>query len=110
PLMPEMDETDDAGMKRLANCLKQTFERSDADLQGIWKKGGDAIVRRNLGQGQVRAEGALPFTSHIKRALRAVPWARGGKGMLYSPIPKRNDIGWAVEVSPEVSVDLANGY
>lgn len=66
-------------------AMKQTFTADQAKVIGTWSDGGAAITEHALGKGRVVAVGTVIGTSYMKSGLRAIPWARGGKHVVYNP-------------------------
>lgn len=72
--------------------MKQTFERAGDGDPLHWSDDTIAGISRKHGQGNIIAVGTLPGASFLSAALKPVPWARGGHGMLYSPTKRdKND-------------------
>jgi len=66
--------------------LKQVLTPDSAEVLGKWSDGSAAVTVRTHGKGKAFTVGTLAGTSWMKTALRVVPFARGGKGMLYNPV------------------------
>ncbi len=68
-----------------AIAMKQRLTPADARPIGAWSDGSVAVTVREHGKGKAIAVGGLPGTSYFKTALRAAPWARGGRHTVYNP-------------------------
>lgn len=76
-----------------AVAMKQDLVPDDAITKRAWFGGGPAATTRSIGKGWVTAVGTLPGTSQMRSALKTIPWARGGKKMVYNPTEFSTDIG-----------------
>ncbi len=68
-----------------AVALKQVLTADSAQVYLHWKDGSGAATFRDFGKGHVIAAGGLAGTNAIKLGTRPIPWARGGRHMLYNP-------------------------
>lgn len=68
-----------------ALAMKQQLIPAGAKTSATWSDGSAAMTENTIGNGKVFAIGTVIGTSHYKTALRAIPWARGGRHMLYNP-------------------------
>lgn len=73
------------GARIPAVCMRQELTVGDAKVLGTWSDGKPAVTVRRHGKGQAFAVGTLAGSTHAKSGLRVVPWARGGRKMVYSP-------------------------
>jgi hypothetical protein len=53
---------------------------------GAWADGSVAVTARTHGKGMAFAVGGLPGTSYYRSALKAIPFARGGRHTVYNPV------------------------
>ena len=65
--------------------MKQVLIASKAEVLGTWSDGSAAVTVRELGKGKAYAVGTAAGLTHLKTAVRPVPWARGGYVNLYNP-------------------------
>lgn len=90
PLLAPMDKWKQ-GKEKLVNMqlaaygMKQTFDRDGEGDPLRWSDGSIAGISKTHGKGNIISVGTLPGASFLSSALKPVPWARGGYGMLYSP-------------------------
>lgn len=75
----------DDGNRIPAIGIKQVLVTDGASVMGTWADGSAAVTRRQHGRGTVYAVGTLAGSSYIKSGLRKVPFARGGRKMVYNP-------------------------
>lgn len=86
PLCPAIDSFSEATGQFPAIAMKQELVSDGSSrIQARWTDKSGAVAVRELGKGKVFAVGALAGTSYIKQATRTVPWARGGRNMVYNP-------------------------
>ena len=85
PLLEPIDTISLDGAKVPAMGMKQVLTPRDAQVIGRWGDGTAAVTVRSLGKGRAYAVGTLPGASWMKTGLRAIPWARGGRGTVYNP-------------------------
>ncbi|MSQ95605.1 MAG: hypothetical protein EXR98_13740 [Gemmataceae bacterium] len=76
-----------------AVAMKQVLVPEEGRIEdSTWKSDRSvATTERELGRGLVIAAGALIGTSYMKTAVKPIPWARGGRHMLYNPTPSIED-------------------
>src|SRR5262249_43810628 len=86
PLAPELDAVTVDGQTVSVTGLRQRLEPDTAEVIGKWKDGSAAVTVRRHGKGRVYAVGALPGTAWMKTAVRPLPWARGGRHTVYTPV------------------------
>jgi hypothetical protein len=86
PLCPPIDTITLDGEKVPAIAMKQQLTPADAKRLGTWGDGSAAVTVRDHGKGKAYAIGGLPGTSYFRTALKAVPWARGGRHTVYNPV------------------------
>ena len=73
------------GQKVAAVGMRQELTPADARVIGTWENGRPSVTVRELGKGKAFAVGTLPGQTYMKTGVRAVPWARGGRRMVYNP-------------------------
>jgi hypothetical protein len=86
PLCPPIDTITIDRQALPVVALKQQLSPSIAKPLAEWSDRSIAVTVREHGKGKAYAVGALPGTSYMKTALRAAPWARGGRHTLYNPV------------------------
>jgi hypothetical protein len=86
PLCPPIDKFVVDKRELPAIAMKQQLEPATAKPIGAWADGSVAATVREYGKGKAYAIGGLPGTSYYKTALKATPWARGGRHTLYNPV------------------------
>jgi hypothetical protein len=85
PLTKPIDTLTFDGKTINAVAMKQVLAPTTAKTIGTWSDGKPAITVRELGKGKAYAIGTAVGNTHLKTAVRAVPWARGGYVNLYNP-------------------------
>ena len=85
PLANPIDTITFEGKAIGAVAMKQVLRPTEAKAIGTWSDGSAAITVRELGKGKAYAVGTAIGNTHLKTAVRAVPWARGGYTNLYNP-------------------------
>ncbi|MFO0825207.1 MAG: hypothetical protein U0792_19160 [Gemmataceae bacterium] len=85
PLCEPIDTIAFGDAKAPAVALRQTFAPDAAKILAKWSDGGAAATEHALGKGRVIAVGTVIGTSYMKSGLRAVPFARGGRHVVYNP-------------------------
>lgn len=66
--------------------LRQVLTPAEGvEVLGTWSDGSAAVTRRALGKGRAIAVGTLAGTTYMRSGVRQVPWARGGRRMVYNP-------------------------
>jgi len=85
PLAQPIDTITMGERKIPAIGMKQELAVKDATVLGTWSNGKPAVTERRLGKGRAFAVGTLAGNTYMKTGLRVVPWARGGRKMVYNP-------------------------
>jgi len=85
PLCEPIDAMAFANGKAPAVAMKQQFTPDQAKATAKWSDGTAAVTEHELGKGRVVAVGTLVGTSYMKSGLKAIPWARGGRHVVYNP-------------------------
>ena len=87
PLAKPLDTIEMAdGGKIEAIAFRQSLVPArDTKVLGKWSDGSVAVTERRIGRGRAIAVGTAAGLTHLKTAVRAVPWARGGYLHLYNP-------------------------
>ena len=85
PLAEPIDTITFDGQRIGAVAMKQVLIPTKAKKIGAWSDGSAAVTVRELGQGKAYAVGTAIGNTHLKTAVRPVPWARGGYVNLYNP-------------------------
>lgn len=75
----------DPAKKTAAVAMKQQLFPSQAEPYDKWSDGTFATTSHGLGEGMVLAAGTVEATAEMKTGLKVVPWARGGRHMVYNP-------------------------
>lgn len=65
--------------------MKQVLVPDTAKVLGTWQDGTAAVTVNSYGKGKAFAVGTLAGNSYMKTGLRFMPWARGGRKMVYNP-------------------------
>lgn len=69
-----------------AVAFKQVLQPTSAKVLGTWSDGTPAATMHAYGMGKAYAIGTAAGHACYKTALRAVPFARGGRKSIYTPI------------------------
>jgi hypothetical protein len=86
PLADPIDTITLDGAQIPAIGMKQVLQpAAGTKVLGTWANGQPAVTVRELGKGKAFAVGTLAGTSFMKTGVRQVPFARGGKKMVYNP-------------------------
>lgn len=85
PLTKPIDTITFEGKQINAVAMKQVLAPTTAKTIGTWSDGKPAVTVRELGKGKAYAIGTAIGNTHLKTAVRPVPWARGGYVNLYNP-------------------------
>jgi hypothetical protein len=75
----------DPTKKTAAIAMKQQLVPAQAEPWDKWSDGTFATTSHRLGKGMVHADGTLSATAEMKLRLKPIPWARGGRHMVYNP-------------------------
>jgi hypothetical protein len=86
PLATAIDTITVDGMPLPAIGMKQQLTPGLAKPIGSWADGTVAVTVRAHGKGKAYAVGGLPGTSYFKSAVKAAPWARGGRHTVHNPV------------------------
>jgi hypothetical protein len=85
PLCEPIDMIQFHGRPLPAVAMKQQLITDSAAKVMSWKDGTPAVTDHKLGSGRVLATGTLIGTSYMKSAIKQIPWARGGRHVVYNP-------------------------
>lgn len=85
PLCEPIDTVAFANGKAPAVAMKQQLTPDAAKVTATWSDGTAAATEHELGKGKVIAVGTLVGTSYAKTGTRQIPWARGGRHVVYNP-------------------------
>ena len=86
PLVDPIDTITFDGETIEAVAFKQKLSPTSAKVIGKWSDGSAAVTVREIGKGKAYAIGTAIGNTHLKTAVKAVPWARGGYRNLYNPV------------------------
>jgi hypothetical protein len=67
--------------------MRQELSVAGARVTATWENGAAAATEHAVGKGKAFAVGTLPGMAYYRTGLKAVPYARGGRGTLYQPGP-----------------------
>ena len=93
--------------KTAAIAMKQQLVPSEAEAWDKWSDGTFATTSYRLGKGVVHADGTLSATAEMKSRLKPIPWARGGRHMVYNPTSFPLGRSVALTASAEILPDVA---
>ncbi|MFN4260552.1 MAG: beta-galactosidase trimerization domain-containing protein [Gemmataceae bacterium] len=85
PLLEPMDTITLNGHKIPAIGMRQRLVPDQATVLGTWSDGSAAVTVHELGKGKAFAVGTLAGNTYMKTAVKPIPWARGGRKMVYNP-------------------------
>jgi hypothetical protein len=86
PLLPAIDTITLDGQKIPALGMRQRLLPETAKVLGTWSDGSAAVTVHDHGKGKAFAVGTMAGNVYMKSALKAVPFARGGRKMVYNPV------------------------
>ena len=86
PILPAIDTMDFEGTKIEAIGMKQVLTPRKAKPIAKWADGTTAATIYEYGKGKTIAVGTLAGNTHMKTAVRAQPWPRGGHKSVYNPV------------------------
>ncbi|MDA0842128.1 MAG: hypothetical protein O3B01_01570 [Planctomycetota bacterium] len=86
PILPAIDTLDFEGTKIEAIGMKQVLTPRKAKSIAKWSDGTDAATIYENGKGKAIAVGTLAGNTHMKTAVKAQPWPRGGHKSVYNPV------------------------
>lgn len=86
PQLPSLDTITLGSEKVPAVGLRQRFTPDAAQVLGTWDDGSAAVTVHDHGKGKAFAVGTLAGNAWMKTALQPIPWARGGRKMVYNPV------------------------
>jgi hypothetical protein len=86
PLAPEPDAITLDGETVPATGMRQGLIPDQARVLGTWKDGSAAVTVHEHGKGKAFAVGTAAGLAYYKTAVKAIPWARGGRHTVYNPV------------------------
>jgi hypothetical protein len=86
PILPAIDTMDFEGAKIEAIGMKQVLTPRKAKIVAKWSDGTTAATIYEFGKGKAIAVGTLAGNTHMKTAVKAQPWPRGGHKSVYNPV------------------------
>ena len=86
PLAPVIDVLTLDGKTIPAVGMRQVLVPDEAKVLATWKDGSAAATVHDYGKGKAFAVGTLAGCVYMKSALRPIPFARGGRHVVYNPV------------------------
>ncbi|MDP6357538.1 MAG: beta-galactosidase trimerization domain-containing protein [Planctomycetota bacterium] len=86
PVLPAIDTMDFKGAKIEAIGMKQVLTTRKAKPIAHWPDGTAAATVYEYGKGKAIAVGTLAGNTHMRTAVKAQPWPRGGRKSVYNPV------------------------
>src|SRR5436190_9164891 len=86
PLLPAIDTIAIDGKKIPAIGMRQQLMPAGAKVLATWSDGSAAATVHEYGKGKAFAVGTLAGNTYMKTAVRAQPWPRGGRKLVYNPV------------------------
>ena len=86
PLQKSIDTLTMGDAKLEATGMRTALTPGAAKVVGTWKDGTAAVTRHRHGKGEAIAAGTLAGATWMRSGLRKIPYARGGRHVVYNPV------------------------